>query len=43
MGRLPLYLRALVEIAESGDATVSSDVLASAAGVNSAKVRKDLS
>jgi redox-sensing transcriptional repressor len=43
VGRLPLYLRALVEIAESGDATVSSDALASAAGVNSAKVRKDLS
>lgn len=43
VSRLPLYLRALVEIAESGDATVSSDALASAAGVNSAKVRKDLS
>jgi redox-sensing transcriptional repressor len=43
VGRLPLYLRALVEIAESGDATASSDVLAAAAGVNPAKVRKDLS
>jgi redox-sensing transcriptional repressor len=43
VGRLPVYLRALVEIAESGASTVSSDVLAEAAGVNSAKVRKDLS
>lgn len=43
MGRLPVYLRALVEIAESGAATVSSENLAGAAGVNSAKVRKDLS
>ena len=43
MGRLPIYLRALVDIAESGATTVSSDSLAEAAGVNSAKVRKDLS
>jgi redox-sensing transcriptional repressor len=43
VGRLPLYLRALVDIAETGAATVSSEVLAEAAGVNSAKVRKDLS
>lgn len=43
VARLPIYLRALVEIAESGAATVSSEALASAAGVNSAKVRKDLS
>ena len=43
VGRLPIYLRALVEIAESGAATISSEILASAAGVNSAKVRKDLS
>ena len=43
MGRLPLYLRALVEMAERGEATVSSEGLADAAGVNSAKVRKDLS
>jgi redox-sensing transcriptional repressor len=41
--RLPIYLRALVDIAESGAATVSSETLAAAAGVNSAKVRKDLS
>ncbi len=41
--RLPLYLRALVAIADGGDATVSSEVLAAAAGVTSAKVRKDLS
>jgi redox-sensing transcriptional repressor len=43
VGRLPLYLRALVEIAEEGETTVSSQALARAAGVNSAKVRKDLS
>ena len=43
MVRLPVYLRALVDIAEIGTATVSSDDLAAAAGVNSAKVRKDLS
>ena len=43
VGRLPIYLRALVEIAESGATTVSSEILAEAAGVNSAKLRKDLS
>ena len=43
VARLPLYLRALVELAEDGATTVSSDALARAAGVNSAKVRKDLS
>lgn len=43
MGRLPLYLRALTEWAAAGEATVSSVALASASGVNPAKVRKDLS
>ena len=43
VGRLPVYLRVLIELAERGDATVSSEGLAEAAGVNSAKVRKDLS
>src|SRR6266487_5650474 len=43
VGRLPVYLRALVALAESGVTTVSSESLAAAAGVNSAKVRKDLS
>jgi redox-sensing transcriptional repressor len=43
VGRLPLYLRSLVEMAENGASTVSSETLAAAAGVNSAKVRKDLS
>jgi redox-sensing transcriptional repressor len=38
-----VYLRALVDLAEAGAGTVSSDELAGAAGVNSAKVRKDLS
>jgi len=43
VGRLPHYLRALVEMAEAGATTVSSGALAAATGVNSAKVRKDLS
>jgi redox-sensing transcriptional repressor len=43
VGRLPVYLRALVEMAEAGQTTISSEGLAEAAGVNSAKVRKDLS
>jgi redox-sensing transcriptional repressor len=43
VARLPVYLRALHSLAEVGQATVSSDTLATAAGVNSAKVRKDLS
>jgi len=43
VARLPLYLRALNALAERGTLTVSSEELAAAAGVNSAKVRKDLS
>jgi redox-sensing transcriptional repressor len=43
VGRLPLYLRGLVEVAESGRSTISSEGLAEATGVTSAKVRKDLS
>ena len=43
VARLPVYLRCLVEMAERGTHRVSSDQLAEAAGVNSAKVRKDLS
>lgn len=43
VSRLPLYLRALVDLAEQGITTVSSEALAEAAGVNSAKVRKDFS
>lgn len=43
VARLPLYLRSLVEMTERGTQTVSSEALANAAGVNSAKVRKDLS
>ena len=43
VARLPVYLRVLVEMAESGATTTSSGELALAAGVNSAKVRKDLS
>jgi redox-sensing transcriptional repressor len=43
VARLPEYLRALHHLAERGDDTISSDALATAAGVNSAKLRKDLS
>jgi redox-sensing transcriptional repressor len=43
VARLPLYLRSLVDMTERGMQTISSEGLADAAGVNSAKVRKDLS
>jgi redox-sensing transcriptional repressor len=43
VARLPEYLRALHAFAEAGHETVSSEALAAAAGVNSAKLRKDLS
>jgi redox-sensing transcriptional repressor len=43
VARLPVYLRALTALAERGTATASSEELARAAGVNSAKLRKDLS
>ncbi|WP_181311848.1 redox-sensing transcriptional repressor Rex [Nocardioides campestrisoli] len=43
VARLPVYLRALTSLTEAGTATCSSEELASAAGVNSAKLRKDLS
>ncbi|WP_232679662.1 redox-sensing transcriptional repressor Rex [Nocardioides sp. R-C-SC26] len=43
VARLPVYLRALVTLADDGIPTCSSEELATAAGVNSAKLRKDLS
>jgi redox-sensing transcriptional repressor len=43
VARLPLYYRALLETAEREVATISSERLAELAGVNAAKVRKDLS
>jgi redox-sensing transcriptional repressor len=43
VARLPLYLRALEEFAVERAATISSEALASRAGVNAAQVRKDLS
>ncbi len=43
VARLPVYLRTLHALGERGVATVSSEELAAAAGVNSAKLRKDLS
>ncbi len=43
LARLPVYLRALTTLDAGGGATVSSEELATVAGVNSAKLRKDLS
>lgn len=43
VARLPVYLHALVTLEEQGVETVSSEALAKASGVNSAKLRKDLS
>ena len=43
MARLPLYYRALLEVSDQAVGTVSSERLAELAGVNAAKVRKDLS
>lgn len=43
VARLPIYYRALVDVADRDVTTVSSDRLAELAGVNAAKVRKDLS
>src|SRR5215213_2235935 len=43
VARLPVYLRILYELAERRTATISSERLAELAGVNAAKVRKDLS
>lgn len=43
VARLPLYLRALQGLPGRNLSTVSSEALAQAAGVNSAKLRKDLS
>lgn len=43
MVRLPLYQRILLDMARSGTDTISSAQLAELAGVNAAKVRKDLS
>jgi len=43
IARLPLYLRALVALQDSGVETVSSEQLATESAVTSAKLRKDLS
>ena len=43
MARLPEYLRALTSLAEQGISVCSSEELAGAVNVNSAKLRKDLS
>jgi redox-sensing transcriptional repressor len=43
VARLPIYLRILAEQGEAGTVNLSSEELAELAGVNAAKVRKDLS
>ncbi|HUE76315.1 MAG TPA: redox-sensing transcriptional repressor Rex [Longimicrobiales bacterium] len=43
IGRLSVYLRLLMELAEKGVATVSSEELARQSGTTAAQVRKDLS
>src|SRR5438874_5547574 len=43
VSRLPIYLRILTDLGGERGATVSSEGLAELAGVNAAKVRKDLS
>ncbi len=43
VARLPVYLRSLLELAGTGTVTIASERLAEMAGVNAAKVRKDLS
>ena len=43
VARLPLYHRCLLDLRDEGRPTVSSEQLADLAGVNAAKVRKDLS
>ncbi|GGF45303.1 redox-sensing transcriptional repressor Rex [Marmoricola endophyticus] len=43
IARLPVYLRALTSMADSGASTCSSEHLAAVTGVSSAKLRKDLS
>ena len=43
VARLPVYLRTLLEAHGEGVTTISSEQLAELAGVNAAKVRKDLS
>ena len=43
VARLPVYLRCLLEVADAKMVTISSERLAELAGVNAAKVRKDLS
>ena len=43
VARLPIYLRIAEEFVRQGASTISSEELAASAGVNAAKVRKDLS
>lgn len=43
IGRLPVYLRALRHLAESGKTTTSSHELGRRLGISSAQIRKDLS
>ena len=43
IGRLPLYLRALQQLAEKGILTTSSQELGEIIGISAAQIRKDIS
>ncbi len=43
VGRLPIYLRALTQMAEAGEEITSSHELGERLGISSAQIRKDLS
>src|ERR1035438_421955 len=43
VARLPIYLRIATETIRNGGSTIASEELARLAGINAAKVRKDLS
>src|SRR5512140_2049963 len=43
IGRLPLYLRALTQLMQEGQAITSSHELGQRLGISSAQIRKDLS
>ncbi|MEW6086648.1 MAG: redox-sensing transcriptional repressor Rex [Chloroflexota bacterium] len=43
IGRLPIYLRALQRLADSGEQTTSSQELGELVGISAAQIRKDIS
>ena len=42
IGRLPVYLRALQQLAEGGEQTTSSQELGELIGISAAQIRKDI-